>query len=51
MNVKGKALDEIFTERITRSVKTTNVNLYVYENGLTLRKSIDDFLDFCNNIR
>jgi hypothetical protein len=43
MDGKGRALDNIFVERLWRSVKYENVYLNVYENGLTLWKGLNDF--------
>ncbi len=43
MDGKGRALDNIFVERLWRSVKYENVYLYVYENELTLWKGLDEY--------
>lgn len=51
MDGKGRALDNIFIERLWRSVKYENVYLNVYENGLTLWKGLDDYFEFYNNDR
>jgi putative transposase len=51
MDGKGRALDNIFVERLWRSVKYENVYLNVYENGLTLWKGLDGYFKFYNNER
>jgi len=51
MDGKGRALDNIYIERLWRSVKYENVYLNVYENGLTLWKGLNDYFRFYNNER
>ena len=51
MDGKGRALDNIFVERLWRSVKYENIYLNVYENGLTLWKGLDEYFTFYNNER
>jgi len=51
MDGKGRALDNVFVERLWRNVKYENVYLNVYENGLTLWKGLDDYFRFYNNDR
>jgi putative transposase len=51
MDGKGRALDNIFIERLWRSVKYENVYLNVYENGLSLWKGLNDYFSFYNNER
>jgi len=51
MDGKGHALNNVFVERLWRSVKYENVYLNVYENGLTLWKGLDDYFRFYNNER
>lgn len=51
MDGKGRALDNIFIERLWRSVKYENVYLYVYEDGLSLYKGLNKYFDFYNNER
>jgi putative transposase len=51
MDGKGRALDNIFIERLWRSVKYENVYLNVYENGLSLWKGLNDYFRFYNNER
>jgi putative transposase len=51
MDGKGRALDNIFIERLWRSVKYENVYLNVYENGLSLWKGLDQYFHFYNHER
>jgi putative transposase len=51
MDGKGRALDNIFVERLWRSVKYEDVYINVYENGLTLWKGLDKYFEFYNNQR
>jgi len=51
MDGKGRALDNIFIERLWRSVKYENVYLNVYENGLSLWKGLDLYFQFYNHER
>jgi len=51
MDGKGRVLDNVFVERLWRSVKYENVYLNVYENGLILWKGLNDYFRFYNNER
>lgn len=51
MDGKGRALDNIFIERLWRSVKYENIYLNVYENGVELFKGLTGYLEFYNNVR
>lgn len=51
MDGKGRALDNIFVERLWRSVKYEHIYLNVYENGLTLWKGLEDYFWFYNHER
>jgi putative transposase len=51
MDGKGRALDNIFIERLWRSVKYENVYLNVYENGLSLWKGLEQYFQFYNQER
>lgn len=51
MDGKGRALDNIFIERLWRSVKYENIYLNVYEDGLSLYKGLKEYFDFYNNER
>jgi len=48
---KGRALDNIFIERLGRSVKYKNVYLNVYENGLSLWEGLKKYFHFYNHAR
>jgi putative transposase len=51
MDGKGRAIDNIFIERLWRTVKYENIYLNVYENGLTLHKGLSKYFEFYNNER
>lgn len=51
MDGKGRAIDNIYIERLWKSVKYENIYLNVYENGLTLYQGINQYFDFYNNER
>jgi len=51
MDGKGRALDNIYIERLWRSVKYEDIYLNVYENGLTLWQGLDKYFKFYNNVR
>ncbi len=51
MDGKGRALDNIFIERLWRSVKYENVYLKVYETSRELIKGMNEYFDFYNNRR
>jgi putative transposase len=51
MDGKGRALDNIFTERLWRSVKYEEVYLKDYASPREARASISDYLDFYNHRR
>jgi putative transposase len=51
MDGKGRALDNIFIERLWRSVKYENVYLNVYENGLSLWEGLEKYFLFYNHVR
>ena len=51
MDGKGRALDNIFIERLWRSVKYENIYLNVYENGVELFKGLTGYFEFYNNVR
>jgi putative transposase len=48
MDSKGRALDNIFTERLWRSIKWEDVYLKDYATVLEARKGIGDYLQFYN---
>lgn len=51
MDGKGRALDNVYIERLWRSVKYENIYLNVYENGLSLWQGLDNYFKFYNNER
>lgn len=51
MDGKGRAIDNIFTERLWRSVKYEEVYLRAYENGHDAWLSIDKYIKFYNEQR
>ena len=51
MDGKGRALDNIFVERLWRSVKYEHIYLNVYEDGLSLCKGLDGYFRFYNGER
>lgn len=48
MDGKGRALDNIFIERLWKSVKYENIYLNVYENGVDLYKGLTEYFKFYN---
>lgn len=51
MDGRGRCMDNIFIERLWRSLKYENIYLCEYENGLELKKGIREWINFYNNIR
>lgn len=51
MDGKGRAIDNIFIERLWRTVKYENIYLNVYENGLYLWKGLEKYFQFYNQER
>jgi len=51
MDGKGRALDNIFVERLWRSVKYENVYLHDYGNPREARHGLADYLAFYNHER
>lgn len=51
MDGKGRALDNIFVERLWRSVKYEHIYLNVYEDGLSLWKGLEGYFRFYNQER
>jgi putative transposase len=48
MDGKGRALDNIFVERLWRSVKYEDIYLKNYESGLALQKGLENYFQFYN---
>jgi len=51
MDGKGRATDNIFIERLWRSVKYEDVYLHAYENGFELYRGLKKYFFFYNQIR
>jgi putative transposase len=51
MDGKGRAIDNIFVERLWKSVKYENIYLSVYENGLDLYQGLEKYFSFYNKER
>lgn len=51
MDGKGRAIDNIFIERLWRTIKYEHIYLHSYENGVDLYKGIKQFLHFYNKER
>lgn len=51
MDGKGRAIDNIFIERLWRTLKYEHVYLHVCEDGLSLYQGLEQYLDFYNNER
>ena len=51
MDGKGRALDNVFVERLWRSVKYENIYLMDYRNGLQLHQGLEKYFDFYNQQR
>jgi putative transposase len=46
---KGRAIDNIFIERLWRSVKYKNIYLQCYDDGKALYKGLQKYFDFYNH--
>ena len=51
MDGKGRAIDNIFIERLWRTVKYEHIYLNIYENGLALFKGLQQYFIFYNEQR
>ena len=51
MDGRGRALDNVFIERLWRSVKYEDVYLYDYADGRSLRRGLSRYFDFYNRQR
>ena len=51
MDGKGRALDNVFTERLWRSVKYEEVFLNDYADGTQSRQRLDNYFEFYNHRR
>lgn len=51
MDGRCRALDNVFTERLWRTVKQEHIYLYEYEDGLGLWQGLNNYWEFYNQIR
>jgi putative transposase len=51
MDGKGRAIDNIFIERLWRTLKYEHLYLHVYEDGLSLYKGLKQYFSFYNGER
>lgn len=51
MDGKGRAVDNIFIERLWRSVKYECIYLYAFEDGVQLYKGLQKYFIFYNHER
>lgn len=51
MDGKGRAIDNIFVERIWKSVKYEDIYLKSYQNGTALQNGLEKYFDFYNRER
>ncbi len=51
MDGKGRAIDNIFIERLWRTVKYEHIYLHAYEDGLSLYKGLHQYFVFYNSVR
>ncbi|SLJ98078.1 Integrase core domain-containing protein, partial [Salegentibacter salarius] len=51
MDGKGRAIDNVFIERLWRSVKYENIYLNPPESGVGLYRQLRDYFDFYNHRR
>lgn len=51
MDGKGRAIDNIFIERLWRSVKYENIYLHSYEDGVSLYEGLNEYFRFYNTER
>ena len=51
MDGKGRAIDNVFIERLWRTVKYENVYLQAYSDGAKLYKGLENYFEFYNTER
>ena len=51
MDGKGRAIDNIFVERLWRSVKYEHVYLHIYDDAVQLYERLSGYFDFYNETR
>jgi putative transposase len=51
MDGRGRCLDNVFVERLWRTVKYENIYLYGYEGALELKRGLEEYFPFYNEER
>jgi len=51
MNGKGRAIDNVFIERLWRSVKQEKIYLNAYETGQELYAGLSEYFEYYNHKR
>ncbi len=51
MDGKGRAIDNVFTERLWRTIKYENIFIKGYESMTDARTGLDEYIDFYNSTR
>ena len=51
MDGRGRALDNVFVERLWRTIKYEHIYLREYQNGIELRKGLENYLKHYNESR
>jgi len=51
MDGKGRATDNIFIERLWRSLKYEKIYLNAYSTAMELRAGVNDYFEYYNNVR
>ena len=51
MDGKGRAIDNIFVERLWRTIKYENIYLQAYENAISLYQGLKNYFEFYNEER
>jgi putative transposase len=51
MDGKGRAIDNIFIERLWRSVKYEHIYLFFHEDGNALHAGLKKYFEFYNHVR
>jgi len=51
MDGKGRALDNVFTERLWRTIKYENIFIKGYEGLLEATKGLEEYIEFYNSVR
>jgi putative transposase len=51
MDGKGRALDNIFTERLWRTIKYEEIYLHEYGSEKAVRRGLENYLEFYNHRR